>query len=488
MKAIVVMYDSLNRHWLPPYGGAARAPNFSRLAERSVTFDNAYVCSMPCMPARRDFHTGRPNFLHCNWGPLQPFDDSVPALLDAAGVSTHLVTDHYHYFEDGGGNYHTRYSTWEFFRGQEGDPWKGQVAEPEVPPTINGKSRRQDWINRKFWKEEGSWSQVRTFNAGLDFIERNHGEDSWMLQIETFDPHEPFVAPPEYQEIYPRAGEEPVFDWPAYDQVHESPEEIARLRDNYGAVVSLCDAQLGRVLDAMDRYDLWKDTLLIVWTDHGFLLGEHNLWAKNMPNLWNEVAHIPLFVWDPRHAETAGSRRSALVQPSIDLGPTLLSFFGKELTPEMTGRDLAPAIAGDESLREGAVFGYFGMPIHVTDGRHLLIRHAVDPEQPYHIYSWMPEHMRGFWSREELAGAEITGPLPFSKGHAVPRFPRMEGRSPATGESCLFDLKTDPGQENPLKDPVTEARLLALGTRILSEAHVPREILRRYGFPESPEK
>ena len=105
MKAIVVMFDSLNRHMLPPYGcDWTHAPNFRRLVERTVTFDRSYICSMPCMPARRDLHTGRPNFLHRSWGPLEPFDDSVPGMLRENGVSSHLISDHYHYWEAGGGN------------------------------------------------------------------------------------------------------------------------------------------------------------------------------------------------------------------------------------------------------------------------------------------------------------------------------------------------------------------------------------------------
>ena len=126
MKAVMVMFDSLNRHLLPPYGcDWTHAPNFARLAQRAATFDRSYVCSMPCMPARRDFHTSRPHFLHCPWGPLEPFDDSVPQMLSDAGVYTHLASDHYHYWEDGGATYHNRYSSWEFFRGQEGDSWIG---------------------------------------------------------------------------------------------------------------------------------------------------------------------------------------------------------------------------------------------------------------------------------------------------------------------------------------------------------------------------
>ena len=198
MRAIMVMFDSLNRHMLPPYGcDWIHAPNFDRLATRTVTFDNSYICSMPCMPARRDFHTGRPNFLHRSWGPLEPFDDSVPRILRDNGVSSHLISDHYHYWETGGATYHTQYSTWQFFRGQEGDPWMGQVADvlPENAVAQNASPsawHRQDRVNRDFMRAEKNQPQAKTFAAGVDFLRRNSGQDNWFLQIETFDPHEPF--------------------------------------------------------------------------------------------------------------------------------------------------------------------------------------------------------------------------------------------------------------------------------------------------------
>src|SRR5690606_13001559 len=159
MRVIMVMFDSLNRRMLPPYGGDwTHMPNFARLAERTVTFDNCYIGSMPCMPARRDLHTGRHSFLHRSWGPLEPFDDSMPQVLRDNGIHSHLVTDHYHYFEDGGSTYHTRYSTWDFYRGQEGDPWIGQVAAPHIPPTVAPRGDhprwRQDWVNRPFMHRE----------------------------------------------------------------------------------------------------------------------------------------------------------------------------------------------------------------------------------------------------------------------------------------------------------------------------------------------
>src|SRR6478736_4623536 len=119
MRAIMVMFDSLNRRLLPNFGASEiEAPNFERLARLSVTFDNCYAGSMPCMPARREMHTGRYNFLHRRWGPMAPFAGSMPQLLGEAGVHTHLISEHPHQWEDGGGRYDARYATWEFFRGQ----------------------------------------------------------------------------------------------------------------------------------------------------------------------------------------------------------------------------------------------------------------------------------------------------------------------------------------------------------------------------------
>ena len=131
MKLVFVLFDTLNRLALGAYGGREVAtPNFDRFARRAMTFDNHYVGSLPCMPARRDMHTGRLNFMHRSWGPLEPFDNSLPAILNKANVYTHLITDHFHYFEDGGATYHNRFTSYDFIRGQEYDPWKAMVEPP----------------------------------------------------------------------------------------------------------------------------------------------------------------------------------------------------------------------------------------------------------------------------------------------------------------------------------------------------------------------
>lgn len=133
----------------------------------------------------------------------------------------------------------------------------------------------QDQINRAEMNTEEKTSQAVTFANGLEFIERNHGEDNWFLQIETFDPHEPFYTLPKDKELYPHHFEGDAAmeaDWPPYAPAVESKNTIEHVRYNYAALVSKCDRYLGKVLDVMDKYNLWEDTMLIVNTDHGFYL------------------------------------------------------------------------------------------------------------------------------------------------------------------------------------------------------------------------
>lgn len=487
MKAILVMFDSLNRKWLEPYGGEAGVPtpHFKRLAEQAVTMRNSYVCSMPCMPARRDLLTGRPGFLHRGWGPMEPFDDAFPEMLRAAGVHSHLITDHYHYFEEGGQNYHTKFSTWEFMRGQEGDPWKPRLDSAfEPPPSVNEHEPwriKQDFVNRT----QPGHSQVHTFDAGLDFISHHHATDNWFLQIETFDPHEPFFATEKWRQKFSPDYDGPVCDWPTYgslEKMGQRAELLPQWRREYAALVAMCDDSLGRVLDAMDQHNLWRDTMLIVGTDHGFFLGEHGFVAKNLSPIWDEVAHTPLFIWDPR-AGVRGETRDALAQ-IIDWGPTLLDHFGCKPAPDMTGRSLRGVVADDTPVRDAALFGYTNHYLNVTDGRYVYMR-ANDPDYtgPLWDYSLDPANMNARWPLEKLRAGESAGPLPFSKGVPVMRYPtKALHEITAPFGTLLYDLQNDLAQAHALHDPVIEARLSKTACELMAEVHAPPEQYRRVGW------
>lgn len=497
MKAIMFMFDSLNRHLLAPYGCTwTHTPNFTRLADHAVTFDCAYIGSMPCMPARRELHTGRYNFLHRSWSPLEPFDDSAVELLGRHGVYTHLCTDHPHYWEDGGATYHPRYSSFDLIRGQEGDKWKGVVDGPAAYETASQKKclGRQDAINRLYMQHECDHPQSRTLRAAEEFLETNHNADRWFLQIETFDPHEPFFTYPAYQRLFDHDFRAFSSDWPTYGPNRETPEMAEHLRYCYAALLAMCDHTLGRILDMMDRYNLWEDTLLIVNTDHGFLLGEHDFWGKNVMPYYDETAHIPLFIWDPR-CRARGQRRSALVQ-TIDLPLTLLDFFGVPPTPDMQGHALGETIATDRPVREAGLYGIFGGHICCTDGRYLYMRGAHDASnEPLYQYTLMPTHMRGRFTVEELRTAELAPPFSFTKGCPLVKTrcgPWGAEQDPygldgychpdRIADTLLFDLQTDPQQLHPLRDSVLERRMMNHMIRLMRQNDAPAEQFCRVGL------
>jgi arylsulfatase A-like enzyme len=412
----------------------------------------------------------------------------MPELLKTHGISSHLFSDHYHYWEEGGANYHTKYSTWECYRGHEGEPWKADLtAAPDMhPESLNNKVRglggflKQDWINRHYIRKESDFPQAQTFAGGLQFLETNHTADNWFLHIETFDPHEPYFSPERFQALYRENLKGPHFDWPPYRKVQESDEAVRHCRAQNAALHTMCDEYLGKVLDAMDRHGLWKDTLLIVNTDHGFLLGEHGWWAKCAQPFYNEVANMPFFVWDPRSGK-AGERRKSLVQ-TIDIAPTILDFFGVPLPPDMQGAPLRETVAADKPVREAGLYGLFGGHVNVTDGRYVYMRAPASPDnQPLTEYTLMPAHMRRAFDVKDLQEIGLAEPFPFTKGC---RTMTIAGRAWLKAHefgNLLFDLDSDPKQEHPIQDRAVEERMIGLLRDLMRKNNAPEEQFRRLG-------
>ena len=498
----VVMYDTLCRHFMPTYGNDwIKAPNFERLAQKSIQFENFYVGSMPCMPARREMHTGRYNFLHRSWGPLEPFDDSMPEILHRSGVHSHKVTDHLHYWEDGGATYHQRYTTFDLVRGQEGDKWKGDVEKLRDPnygaerwselQRLN--NQKQDNINREYMDKSELQPQHLTFDLGLEFIERNKDADKWYLQIETFDPHEPFFTQQEFQDLYPHEYDGPPFDWPPYREVREDDQTVEHIRYMYASLITFCDQQLGRVLDAFDKYNLWEDTMLLVNTDHGLLMGEHDWWAKVVTPFFQEIAHIPFWAYDPRNPENVNKKRESLVQ-TIDLGPTVLDFFDIPLTEDMQGKPIFSCMENDEELRQASLYGVMGGQVNVTDGNYVYMRaNTTEDNTPLYDYTLMPTHMKNRFRPRELQEWEKVEGFGFMKGCKVMQiptrtFPVFFTKDNPLGKvrtsTLLFDVRSDPGQIKPLDDEVVEQRMIKLMIREMARNECPSEQYIRLGLPE----
>lgn len=522
MRVIMLMYDSLNRHLLEPYGARwTKTPNFLRLANHTVQFEQNYAGSLPCMPARRELHTGRYNFLHRSWGPIEPYDDSMPEILKNAGVITHLISDHTHYWEDGGATYHNRYSSWENVRGQEGDMWKVTPESFRKEKNIqngdgkyfamSGNLQHQDAINRTFYTEEEEMPLARTFAAGLDFLKRNHEEDNWFLQIECFDPHEPFFAAEKYRKLYEDSYTGKTCDWPPYHQVTEDDETKEHLKKQYAALLSMCDSYLGILLDAMDDYDMWKDTMLIVNTDHGYLLGEHGWWSKGCMPWYEELVHTPLFIHVPKFSKKDGTKCEKLTQ-TIDLPATILDYFGIQRPKDMQGKSVLSMFENGKPIREYALFGVHGGHVNICDGRYVYMKAPVDHEnQPLYEYTLMPMHMRSLFGKGELEKAELVPPFSFTKNCPVLKIPKKNGvadtdfadllmgsgnrekaryidnnslTDAANFGDLLFDLREDPEELKPLDNPEEELRMAGLLIRAMRENEAPKEQFLRLGLPE----
>ncbi len=480
MKTLFLVLDTVRRDYLSAYGNNwVKTPNLDRLASQGVVFDNHWAGSLPCMPARREFMTGRHNFFFRGWGPIEPYDDVLPNELRKKNVFSHLVTDHQHYFELGGENYHTAFSTWDFHRGQEHDGYVSLIDRVAMPEHM-GKLSEQNWKNRQAMPDEEDYCGPRTCMAAAKWLDANGKSADWMLQVELFDPHEPFHCTDKYREMYGDKWDGPLFDWPAYQRVAESKEAVEHIRKCYAGLLTMTDHWLGLIFKKMDELDLWKDTLVVFTTDHGTLLAEHDYWMKNYMPMYNEIARTPLIVHLPG-GQKSGSRVSALTQ-AIDIMPTILDYHGCELPPHVHGKSLRAAFSGSAIRRDG-LFGYFGKAMNITDGRRVYFRNPVNDDcGPLFEYTAMPiAGMRKWYPRENYEKWEMgryfghTYNMPLYKIPAAATPPTAPPGEPSfVGRHQLFDIVSDPRQLKPLNNPGLEKQF---AQRIV-------ENLRAYGAPE----
>ncbi len=488
MKALFLVLDTVRRDYLAAYGNDwVRTPHLTRLAEGGIVFDNHWVGSLPCMPARREFMTGRHNFVYRGWGPIEPYDDVLPRELRKAGIFTHLMTDHDHYFDLGGENYHTAFNTWEFFRGQENDPWVSRVDAVDMPEHL-GQQTQVNRKNRLAQQREEDFSGPRTAQAAVDWLKANKDADNWFLQVELFDPHEPFYCTDKYRAMYGDDWDGPLFDWPKYGEVSESPEAVAHIRKCYAGLLTMTDYWCGKVLDTLDELGLRDDTLIVFTTDHGTMLAEHRYWMKNEMPVYNEIVRVPLVISLP-HGERAGTRVAALTQ-TIDVMPTVLEAFGCAAPPHVQGHSLLRAIAG-ETPRQDAIFGYFGKATNITDGRYVYMRNPVNEDAgPLHAYTAMPvQGLRSWFPREVHERMEMgryfghTYNMPLYKIPATGAVPMHHADEPPhVARHQLFDILTDPEQAHPLDDAACEAHFVARIAAHLAACEAPDEQYTRLGI------
>ena len=359
MNFCIIVSDTFRRDHLGCYGNPwISTPHLDRFAERAIVFDRAYAASFPTVPNRRDLFTGRYTFTYSQWAPLPPDEVVLAQTLSEAGYASMMILDTPHITENG--YYFDRgFTGWEWIRGQETDRWQTAPAYPRLP-CVKTKLRSPERIvpvhqrNTHWRRYEEDTFVARTMTAACQWLERNYRQhERFFLYVDTFDPHEPWDAPPWYLERY----DEPHYTganvtYPVYGPTdYLTAAELKHCRALYAAELTLVDRWVGRLLEKIEDMGLLDDTMVIFTTDHGFYHGEHGLIGKShiMPDesryvpLYEEVAHIPLIVHIP--GATPG-REAAFVQPT-DLMPTLLDLAGAPIPERVQGLSLAPLLRGE---------------------------------------------------------------------------------------------------------------------------------------------
>lgn len=403
MNVVLVLIDSCNRHYLEPYGcKTVGTPHIEELAERGVVFDRHFMSSAPCMPARREMMAGRKEFLWRGWGHLEAFDHPLPARARAAGATTMMVTDHYHYWEDGAHGYIEHFDGCEMIRGPEMDFWK-TAPQPDAPDWVKAIDRwRPGWGSRYYrnvaqFRDERDFFSPRVFQVAAEWLDANHSAGSFFLQVESFDPHEPFHVPEPYRSMFTRDLKPDYTCWPPYqhdDQRieflrHTSPEELAFIRAQYWGKLAMVDKWLGELWRAMDRHGLWKNTVVILTADHGHDLAEaigdlsevddlgrdrtgRVPFGKQHPH-YRSHANIPLIIC---HPDISAGRRVGHLTCATDLYATILDALGVENSRGPHSESLLPLLDGGKARRDLLYWGTFGQGICCTDGEHILLQGA----------------------------------------------------------------------------------------------------------------
>ncbi len=497
MRTVLVLMDTLRRDALACYNPEtmAKTPNLDAFAKEATVFDQHWIGSAPCMPARRDVLCGRLNFLERSWGPIEPFDVTLPAVLKEHGVYSHITTDHCHYMRTGGEGYLQQFTTWDYHRGQEGDPWISRIDEPtNMPESFYGRVRRQYQLNRQQWEQkEEEMPSPKTFQSACDWLNDNQGKDQFFLMVEAFDPHEPFDVPQKYLDMVGGAGkiDRDYYEIPQYKRVSEAEvptEAVDYLQRRYAALVTMSDHWFGELIKKLKALDMYEDTMVIVTTDHGYFLGERDYLGKNYMHLYNELAHLPLIIKYP-NGKQAGQRVSKLTQ-NIDIMPTVLDFENIAIPSCVQGVSLKP-LADDlnAKTKAAALFGYHGMAVNITDGHYTYFRAPKADNQPLYEYTASPTTIRRY------LGVDVADKIEMGRYFKRTDFPLFKIPASKPGiidqsdeplkevaQSKLFDITKDYAQQHDLCGTEVEAKYIDLLSKTLDELDAPADQKQRLGL------
>ncbi|WP_175477002.1 choline-sulfatase [Ruania alba] len=431
-NVLVIMADQMVAELTGVYGHpVVRTPNLDRLAQQGVRFDAAY-CPVPvCSPSRSSMLSGRFASTNCAWDNAAPIASDIPMLphyLGTAGYDSALAGKMHFVGADQVHGFAKRLTTDMFPSTLAWTPDRDAVGRFVHPGNPDGPPIAIDYVSSGpvQWTEQLQFDEETHYRA-LEYLRSRRTSRRGSLQVPTPEPesdpfllvasyhhpHEPFLAPQKYWDMYADVATEPVRvtadedlprsamdEW--VDTLHgvdgvdlTDPEEVARTRRAYYALVTYIDDKVGELLDVLEETGHAEDTLIVFTSDHGDMLGERGMVQKRTFYEWS--ARVPLIIGGGP-VQASGTTSSTPVS-LIDLVPTVCELVGvqpvrpdgRSVLAELRGDTAEPAPVFVEYHSEG-VYAPCWMRreghlkyIYVHGHGHQLFDLATDPDERHDL-------------------------------------------------------------------------------------------------------
>lgn len=339
-----------------------KTPNLERLLQMGVRFDKAYNQFPLCSPSRTSIMTGlRPDRtgvfnLRTHFREVVPDVSTLPQLFQQHGYFTARVGKIYHFGVPGqiGTNGLDDSLSWH----QRINPYgRDKIEEAKV---INYTPHRGLGSALSLWKADGTdleQTDGMVATEAIQIMEERKAEP-FFLAVGFYRPHTPYVAPKKYFDLYPiesiRLPYEHPEDWdlkPEAAKFHADPHMSTTLEQRkeslqaYYACISFMDAQVGRLLDALEEKGLLENTIVVFWSDQGYSVGQHGQWMKQM--LFEHVARTPLIMSAPGFAKNKAAQS---IVEMVDIYPTLAELAGLPLPKHLEGKSLKELLEKPECI------------------------------------------------------------------------------------------------------------------------------------------
>lgn len=399
-NVLFIAVDDMN-DWITPLGGltGVKTPNLDRLASMSVTFTNAHCASPVSAPSRLSMMTGvhpvRSGVMENTWGD-GPLWRSNPELKDAVTMEQFFHSQGYKNLA-GGKIYHSLAPPWTITNQAEPENWDFWYPSAHVPMGYQVRADDDvifpsDMIGQRY--HYFTWGALKYSDEKMidhqlvDWakyeLNREH-EKPLFMAVGLFRPHMPWEVPQKYFDMYPLESipdlvvkENDLEDgyipsrrgWHKFVVQNNQWKHVIQA---YLACLSFADAQIGRLLDALEESRYKDNTIVVLWSDHGMHMGEKETWEKF--TLWEESTRVPLFIYAP--GVTKAGMKCDIPVSLMDLYPTLAELTGGTPPPNCDGTSLVSLIKGETKTHPYPVTGY-----NYTEG----IGYCVRTERYRYIY------------------------------------------------------------------------------------------------------